>query len=537
MPSQSPHRPATGRGPRHAATPDRTPSGALTSGTGGFPHVTAPVRSPSDALTGGSGSFPHVPTSGRALSDALTGGTGGFPHVTVLEGETTLGRHRRPESLADATVLRPPTTERIAGGRRASLDLTPRSRSSHSSRPARAPSGASRASATKSRGKHARAADPLAITVRPLPAVRDAAGALRDWARSDSGKPPVTGAHRAPGTLPIESWLLVGRHRQQALLATLVAVGLMLIVLPMQRGGETDVNPINAADQAVVTVTTPARKPPAKQEEPVPAAPIKQQSPDAAKPPAASQPPAGRSPAPATPPSAAPSTPAILVPQGTGPGKSLRTTGTSTVALTFDDGPDPVQTPRILELLDDHRVKATFCLVGSQARRHPGIVRDIAAAGHTLCNHTWDHSLTIGKDKPEQIRADLARTNEAIRAAVPGAAIPFFRAPGGNFTDRLVETAYADGMTSLYWEVDPRDWEHPEEEDRKAHVEKIVKSVQLEVRPGAIVLSHDFNQPDTITAYEKLLPWLKSRFTLGLPSQPPPPAAPPAASAPASTKQ
>ena len=518
MPPQPAHRPAPGRGPRHAATPGRTPSDTHIGGL--------PPRALSEALTGGTGGSPHVIAPDRAPSEALTRGTGGFPHVSVLEGETALGRHRRPESLADSTVLRPSTTERIAGGRRASLDLTPRARSAR-------PSSAG-IPAQRSRGKHAKAADPLAITVRPLPAVRDAAGALRDWARSDGGKPPVTGAHRAPGTLPIESWLLIGRHRQQALLAALVAVGLMLVVLPMQRGGESTVNPINAADQAVVTVTTPAKKPPAKQEEAAPAAPVKQREPEASKPPAVADPPAGQSPAPAPPASAAPSTPAILVPAGTGPGKSLRTTGTSTVALTFDDGPDPVQTPRILELLDEHRVKATFCLVGDQVRRHPDIVRRIAAAGHILCNHTWDHSLTIGKDDPEKIREDLTRTNEAIRAAVPNADIPFFRAPGGNFTDRLVETAYADGMTSLYWEVDPRDWHHPEDEDANAHVEKVVKGVQHEVRPGSIVLSHDFNQPGTITAYERLLPWLKQRFTLGLPSEPAPPtAAVPPASAPA----
>ncbi|RSM47706.1 polysaccharide deacetylase family protein [Actinoplanes sp. ATCC 53533] len=206
----------------------------------------------------------------------------------------------------------------------------------------------------------------------------------------------------------------------------------------------------------------------------------------------------------------------------------MRTTGSAAVALTFDDGPDPVQTPKILELLAENQVKATFCLVGDQVRRHPEIVRQIAAAGHTLCNHTWDHSLTIGRTKPAKIQADLRRTNDAIRAAVPGAQIPFFRAPGGNFTDALVQTAYADGMISLYWEVDPRDWEHAAGEDDASHVEKIVKGVQKDVRPGAIVLSHDFNQPDTILAYEQLLPWLKERFELGVPAQPQPPATAPA---------
>src|SRR6185312_16486354 len=102
--------------------------------------------------------------------------------------------------------------------------------------------------------------------------------------------------------------------------------------------------------------------------------------------------------------------------------------------------------------------------------RHPDIVRQIAAEGHTLCNHTWDHSLTIGKDEPIEIKADLDRTNAAILAAVPDAKIPFFRAPGGNFTDRLVGVAGDGGMTSLYWQVDPRDWDHPEKETEPQHI-------------------------------------------------------------------
>ena len=200
-----------------------------------------------------------------------------------------------------------------------------------------------------------------------------------------------------------------------------------------------------------------------------------------------------------------------------------------TVALTFDDGPDPVETPKILAMLDEYGVKATFCLVGKQVERHPEIVRQIVAAGHTLCNHTWNHSLVIGKDKPEQIQADLKRTNDAIEAAAPGAAIPFFRAPGGNFTDRLVQVAYGDGMTSLYWQVDPQDWNHLEGENDATHVDRVVDGVKKYVKPGSIVLSHDFNQPDTIKAYEKLLPWLTENFELGLP----PEEKPPASSAPA----
>jgi hypothetical protein len=103
---------------------------------------------------------------------------------------------------------------------------------------------------------------------------------------------------------------------------------------------------------------------------------------------------------------------------------------------------------------------------------------------------------------------------------VPGVKIPFFRAPGGNFTDRLVSVAAAGGMTSLYWQVDPRDWYHPAGETADAHIARVIAEIHHAARPGAIVLSHDFNQPDTIAAYAKLLPWLRENFLLGVPGEP-----------------
>jgi peptidoglycan-N-acetylglucosamine deacetylase len=198
----------------------------------------------------------------------------------------------------------------------------------------------------------------------------------------------------------------------------------------------------------------------------------------------------------------------------TGPAGSRLTTGTAAVALTFDDGPDPAQTPRMLKLLAQQHVHATFCLVGQNVRRHPELVRQIVAGGHTLCNHTWKHSLTIGKQTPAAIHADLQRTNDAIHRAAPGAAIRYFRAPGGNFTPRLVAAAHRMGMTSIYWKVDPRDWDHPRGESHAAHRARVVRSVERHVGKGAIVLSHDYAQPDTIAAYRTLIPWLRHRYRL-----------------------
>jgi peptidoglycan/xylan/chitin deacetylase (PgdA/CDA1 family) len=202
------------------------------------------------------------------------------------------------------------------------------------------------------------------------------------------------------------------------------------------------------------------------------------------------------------------------LPGHTGPAGSKLTTGGRGVALTFDDGPDPANTPALLRLLAKQKVKATFCLVGENVKNHPEMVRKIVAGGHTLCNHTWDHDLKLGKKNAAQIRADMRRTNAAIRVAVPGAKIKYFRAPGGNFTPEIVAAAKELGMTSIYWKVDPRDWDHPREESAGSHTSRVISAVKNRTRAGAIVLSHDYAQPDTIKAYAVLLPWLKSRFKL-----------------------
>jgi peptidoglycan/xylan/chitin deacetylase (PgdA/CDA1 family) len=217
---------------------------------------------------------------------------------------------------------------------------------------------------------------------------------------------------------------------------------------------------------------------------------------------------------PSAPPSSAPAHSGAGRPRFDGPANSATKTGSAGVALTFDDGPDPVQTPRILDLLARHHVKATFCLVGLNVVAHPELVRRIVAEGHTLCNHTWRHSLTLGKQQPAVIRADLQRTNAAIRAAAPGAPIKYLRAPGGNFTPNFVKVAADLGMTSIYWQVDPRDWDHPKGESDAAHRAKVMSAIKTHVHKGSIVLSHDFGQPDTIAAYQAMIPWLQQRYQL-----------------------
>jgi peptidoglycan-N-acetylglucosamine deacetylase len=200
---------------------------------------------------------------------------------------------------------------------------------------------------------------------------------------------------------------------------------------------------------------------------------------------------------------------------GKGPGGSVNITGNETVALTFDDGPDPEHTPKILDLLASCGVKATFCVVGFRARDNPELIRRIARDGHTLCNHSWQHLIDLAaKHDDAYIINDLNATNNAIRNAAPGAKIEYFRAPGGNFTSRLVQLASNLGMKSIYWHVDPRDWDSSTYGTGAGMQQHIITEIQNKVRPGSIILSHDNKKPNTIAAYAILLPWLKQRFTL-----------------------
>jgi peptidoglycan/xylan/chitin deacetylase (PgdA/CDA1 family) len=194
----------------------------------------------------------------------------------------------------------------------------------------------------------------------------------------------------------------------------------------------------------------------------------------------------------------------------------MKTTGSSGVALTFDDGPSPEYTPQILGLLRKYGVKATFCLIGVNVRAHPDLVQAIVRDGHTLCNHTWTHDLSLGKRSADVIRSDMQRTNDEIHQAVPGAPIKYFRHPGGNFTPLAVRIAAELGMASIGWTVDPRDWDTGGRGTGAPMTGHIVDAVQRYTAAGAIVLSHDGggNRQCTMDAYRTLLPYLTEHFTL-----------------------
>jgi peptidoglycan/xylan/chitin deacetylase (PgdA/CDA1 family) len=207
-----------------------------------------------------------------------------------------------------------------------------------------------------------------------------------------------------------------------------------------------------------------------------------------------------------------PRRPPLRIP-GAGPSGAHRTIDAEYLALTFDDGPDPRYTPQLLDLLRQHGVTATFCVVGEMVAAHPELVRRIVAEGHTLCNHSWDHDFELGSRSKKDIRADLKRTNAAIQQAVPGIPISYYRQPGGEWTPAVVEVAAELGMSSLHWSVDPFDWQQPAPE-------VIAQVVETGAAPGAIVLLHDAggDRSSTVRAMQDVLPRLAEQMrVLALP--------------------
>jgi peptidoglycan/xylan/chitin deacetylase (PgdA/CDA1 family) len=152
------------------------------------------------------------------------------------------------------------------------------------------------------------------------------------------------------------------------------------------------------------------------------------------------------------------------------------------IALTFDDGPHPAFTPRLLDLLQQLHVKATFFLVGKKVEEAPEVVARIVHDGHEIGNHTYHHS-NLSKIPVESIESEIQRGNEAIRRAC-GRTPTLFRPPGGHHDDSILAAAEKLGMTTVLWTDDPADFANP-------GPDVIEHRILDQVGSGADVLLHD----------------------------------------------
>src|SRR5882672_8153853 len=153
------------------------------------------------------------------------------------------------------------------------------------------------------------------------------------------------------------------------------------------------------------------------------------------------------------------------------------------VALTFDDGPDPEVTPRVLDLLDRHDAQASFFCIGEHAAAHPRTVREIVARGHAVESHSHRHSLAFAWYGPRRLRREIASAQQAIGDAA-GAAPVFFRAPYGTRNPMLDFALARVGLTYVSWmrrAYDAVDTNAP----------RVLRRLLKRVTPGDVLLLHD----------------------------------------------
>lgn len=164
------------------------------------------------------------------------------------------------------------------------------------------------------------------------------------------------------------------------------------------------------------------------------------------------------------------------------------------IALTFDDGPHPASTEKLLDLLRTENVKATFFFIGFMVDKYPELAKAAADAGHEIGNHTYSH-VTLTKIPEEQVLTELKAANDAMTRVI-GRTPRYFRPPGGDFSPAMVGAAADLGLTTVLWTDDPGDYANPGDQT-------LLSREMKELSPGGIVLLHDGSTDtlETLTSF------------------------------------
>jgi len=155
------------------------------------------------------------------------------------------------------------------------------------------------------------------------------------------------------------------------------------------------------------------------------------------------------------------------------------------VAMTFDDGPHPELTPKLLDLLKSRNIRATFYVVGRNVQAYPEIAKRIVDEGHEIANHTWSHP-SLTKIGAARVKSEMDQTTEAIRKATgvtPKTMRPPYGATNAALNRRLNEEFK---MPVIMWSVDPQDW-------RYRNAARVSSHILSNAKPGDIILAHDIH--------------------------------------------
>ncbi|MBD1212252.1 MAG: polysaccharide deacetylase family protein [Dolichospermum circinale Clear-D4] len=174
--------------------------------------------------------------------------------------------------------------------------------------------------------------------------------------------------------------------------------------------------------------------------------------------------------------------------------------GKKVIALTFDDGPWPNSTAKVLDILQKNRIKGTFFVVGQNVKNYPDLTKRIVADGHTIANHTWHH--WYHHMNAQVAAAEVANTGDIIYQTT-GVKTSLFRPPGGNMTNGVVAYAKSNKYAVIMWSSDSKDYSRPA-------VPQLMNNIFREAKPGGIVLMHDGGGDRSHTI--KALPEIISKF-------------------------
>ncbi|MFC7679136.1 polysaccharide deacetylase family protein [Paenibacillus sp. GCM10028914] len=171
------------------------------------------------------------------------------------------------------------------------------------------------------------------------------------------------------------------------------------------------------------------------------------------------------------------------------------------VALTFDDGPHPKVTPRVLKTLKKYDAKATFFMLGVQVEYYPKMAKKVAAAGHEIGNHSESHP-NLANMNLNEVRKEITKASDRIESAT-GAKPTLFRPPYGAINDAVRKVVKEQKTPIILWSVDSLDW-------KSKNAQAVNKEVMKNVRPGSIILMHDIHS-STADALPQLLESLKKQ--------------------------
>ena len=177
------------------------------------------------------------------------------------------------------------------------------------------------------------------------------------------------------------------------------------------------------------------------------------------------------------------------------------------VALTFDDGPDEVFTPQILDILKKYNIKATFYVIGEKVQYNKKIIKREYEEGHEIGNHTYTH-INVSKNSYNKIKKEIKDTQSAVKS-VTGTYPKTFRPPYRAINETLFDIIKSNHMKVVLWsDLDTKDWSNP-------GVYNIVKIIEEKAENGTIILLHDYNKirnnkSQTIQALEKIIPKMQS---------------------------